>query len=330
MEVSRLENLPPPPGIIRSIKAGFDVIASHITAIAMPLLLNVFLWLGPRLRMEAMFGEIQNDVVSIWKASGVPAADIQSVLTWYEMTLPKINLFWLTRTLPIGISSLLLPHGPESTPLGVPAIWQVNVLNFPGWILLLTFVGWVGGAIYFRSVAWVSISDNEQTIQVSGAIFQTALISFFFAVALIALGMPLLLILFIVSQFSAVLANLFVLFVSLASVWVIVPLFFWPHGVFLNKQNVLTSIMSSIQLARFTLPTSSLFVLVVFLLAYGLNFLWSIPSEDSWMTLFGIFGHAFVTTALLASSFIYYRDMSAWIQAVLEKLRPSNVVNNQA
>jgi hypothetical protein len=37
MEVSRLENLPPPPGIINSIKAGFDAIASRITAILLPL-----------------------------------------------------------------------------------------------------------------------------------------------------------------------------------------------------------------------------------------------------------------------------------------------------
>lgn len=330
MEVSRIENLPPPPGIISSIRAGFDVIASHITAILMPLLLNLFLWLGPRLRMDAMFAAMKSDVVSIWKAGGIPAEEIQNVLTWYETTLPQINLFWVARTLPIGISSLLLPHGNLATPMGSPINWQVDVYNFLGWLLMLTFFGWVGGAIYFRSVAWVATREKDQTIEVSNAILQTVLISIFFTIVLIAIGLPVLFILFLVAQFSAILANLFVLFASLASVWVIVPLFFWPHGVFIKKQNVLTSILSSIQLARFTLPTSSLFVLSVFLLANGLNFLWSIPAEDSWMTLVGIFGHAFVTTALLAASFIYYRDMSAWVQAVLEKLRPNSVVNNQA
>lgn len=327
MEVSRIENLPPPPGIINSIRAGFDVIASHITVILIPLLLNLFLWLGPRLRLDAMFASMKNDVISIWKASGVPAADIQNVLNWYEATLPHINLFWLVRTLPIGISSLLLPHGNLATPMGAPIVWQVNVFNFPGWLLMLTFIGWVGGAIYFRSVAWVAIRDQEQTIEIPNAILQTVLISIFFTILIFALGIPVLLFLLMILQRSALLGNLFILFASLASVWVIVPLFFWPHGVFIKKQNVLTAIMSSFQLARFTLPTSSLFVLVVFLLANGLNFLWSIPAEDSWMTLVGIFGHAFVTTALLAASFIYYRDMSAWVQAVLQKLRPNNVIN---
>ena len=74
-------------------------------------------------------------------------------------------------------------------------------------------------------------------------------------------------------------------------------------------------------MARFTLPTSSLFVLSVLLIAYGLNFLWNIPSSDSWMALVGIAGHAFITTSLLAASFIYYRDMQAWLQIVLDRLK---------
>jgi len=111
------------------------------------------------------------------------------------------------------------------------------------------------------------------------------------------------------------------LVLSLVSMWVIVPLFFWPHGVFLKRQNFLTSIISSVQMARFTLPTSSMFILTIFLLSVGLNYLWSIPDEDSWMTLIGIFGHAFVSTALLAGSFIYYRDMNAWLQNVIERLK---------
>jgi hypothetical protein len=82
-------------------------------------------------------------------------------------------------------------------------------------------------------------------------------------------------------------------------------------------------------MARFTLPTSSMFVLTVFLLSFGLNFLWSIPPKNSWMTAVGILGHSFVTTALLAASFIYYRDMNIWLQGVIEKMR-TNSVTKQA
>ncbi|MBM4426993.1 MAG: hypothetical protein FJ031_07120 [Chloroflexi bacterium] len=321
-----MENLPPPPGIINSIRAGFDTIASHITVILLPLLLNLLMWLGPRLRMDALFGSVENDMVDIWRSGGIPAEDIQRVLDWYDATIPAINLFWVVRTLPVGISNLLLANGTSATPMGDPAIWQVSGLSLPGWIILLTLIGWVGGALYFRSVAWIVLVEKEQVVHTFAAIFQTVLLSILFGIVLFMIGLPLILVLVLLAQLNAFLANLFVLFVSLGSVWVIVPLFFWSHGIFLDRQNVFASMLSSIQLTRFTLPTSSLFVLTVFLLAYGLNFLWRIPAEDSWLTLFGIFGHSFVTTALLAGSFIYYRDMKAWLKDVLETLRPVNSV----
>ena len=327
MEVSRIENLPPPPGIISSIKAGFDVIASHILVILLPLALNLGMWLGPRLQMDALFKSLESDMVLIWQASQIPADQIQSMITSYETMTQSANLFQLLRTFPIGIPVLFAPtKGPFTTPLGDPAILQVNGLTLLLWFFLLTGIGWIIGAIYFRIVAGVTFPQQTESVHVLQAIFQTILISIVGNLLLFALSMPIFFILLVAMQVSTVLANLVVLFVALGSVWVIVPLFFWAHGVFLKRQNVLTSILSSIKLTRFTLPTSSLFVLTVFLLSYGLNYLWRLPSLNSWLTLLGLFGHSFVTTALLASSFIYYYEMSAWVQTVLDKLRPNNVI----
>ena len=327
MEISKVENLPPPPGVISSIKAGFDTIATHITAILLPLLLNLFLWLGPRLRMNALFDSIQGDVVQIWKSGGVSADDIQKVLTWYNDTIPNINLFWLLHTVPIGISSLFFSQVAVSTPLGNPATLQVSALNLLGWMFLLTLAGWVGGGLYFRSVAWIATANKDDPrLSVTRAITQTMLISILWGVLIMAVGFPVLLILVLIIQLSPIIANLLVIVISLVSMWVIVPLFFWPHGVFIRKQNVITSIVSSFQMTRFTLPTSSMFVLAAFLLTFGLNYLWSIPPQNSWMTFVGILGHSFVATALLASSFIYYRDMNIWLQTVIDKLRPNAVI----
>jgi hypothetical protein len=322
MESTRVENLPPPPGVIKSIKAGFDAIATRLSAILLPILLDLYLWLGPRLRMDALFNSVKNDVVSIWLSGGIPAKDIQQMLDWYEKTIPSINLFWFLRTLPIGISSLFFSQEIAQTPLGTPVILQVTGFNLFGLMILITLVGWIGGSLYFRGVAWlVTASENDQPIRATRAIGQTILVSILWSILSILIGVPLFLIILVLLQFSQILVNIAILLLSLASMWLIVPLFFWPHGVFLKKQNFFASILSSFQMARFTLPTSSMFILTVFLLSWGLNYLWSIPPRDSWMTLVGIFGHAFVTTALLAASFIYYRDMNAWLQTVIERLR---------
>ncbi|MBL8050204.1 MAG: hypothetical protein JNM46_03200 [Anaerolineales bacterium] len=322
MEVTRLENLPPPPGIISSIRAGFDSIASHITAILLPLFLNLFFWLGPRLRINVLFDSFKDDMIRIWQNGGIPAEEIQRVITAYDTALPAFNLFWLFRTLPIGISSLPLSRQLLPTPLGEPIAWQAN-----GWILFfaffgLTFLGWLGGALYFRSVAWVAVPSENGVVSVFNAILQTILISIFCTILLMIFAPILSLILLFLSSQNIIITSLVILVLSFVSMWFIVPIFFLPHGVFVKKQNIFTAIGSSIQLTRFTLPNSSMFVLTVFLLSYGLNVLWRIPPESSWLTLLAIFGHSFVTTALLAGSFIYYRDMTTWLQTVLEKLRP--------
>ena len=327
MNVSKIENLPPPPGIINSLKVGFDIIATHITAIFLPLLLNLFLWLGPRLRMDALFNSMKADVLAIWRSGGIPAEDIQRAMDLYEKTIPRINLFWIFHTIPIGISSMFLPQKISQTPLGDPAILQVSATSLLSWIFFLILFGWIGGGMYFRSVAWLSMQNQDvPPMSVSHAIVQTILLSISWVVLFFLIGVPIFLALAVVLQFSATVANLLILLLCFVSMWVIVPLFFWPHGVFIKQQNVIAAILSSVQLVRFTLPTSSLFVLMVFLLTFGLNFLWSIPSEDSWMMLLGIFGQSFVATALLAASFVYYRDMTLWLQTVMEKLRP-NVVS---
>jgi len=322
MESTRIENLPPPPGIIASLKAGFDSVAAHITAILLPVLLDMFLWLGPRLHLDTLFTLIRGDMISIWKASGISETDIQAALSMYETNIPQINLFNLLRTFPIGFSgflyplqkfpfevfNLIFPPAALRTPLGTPAILQVTPLNLLGWVFLLTLIGWIGGGLYFRSVAWASVMSQDTPIPTpSRAVVQTFLLSMVWFVICGVVGFPFLVLLALILQANESIGFIIVLLLSLMSMWVIVPLFFWPHGIFVKSQNFLLSMISSIQLTRFTLPTSSMFVLMIFLLTAGLNYLWSIPPEDSWMTLLGIFGHAFVTTGL---------------QKVIEKLKP--------
>jgi hypothetical protein len=277
--------------------------------------------------MQKLYEAIQPAMLSFWRAGGFSAEDIGSVAEFYATMLPKLNLFWLVRAVPIGISSLFFARDVQATPLGASSILSVTSdLDFLGWLFLLTVVGWIGGGLYFRSVSrLVTISGLSEPLSTGRAILQTILVSILWTGVVIAIGIPLFVVLALLVQASTLVAQISILVFSLLSMWLIVPLFFWPHGVFIYRQNALHSLLSSLRMTRFTLPTSSMFVLTVFLLNVGLNFLWSIPSEDSWMTVVGILGHAFVTTALLAGSFIYYRDLNSWVQTVFERLKASTL-----
>jgi hypothetical protein len=326
MQAPRLDAqvLPPPPGIIGSLRAGFDVIAAHITVILMPLGLDLLLWLGPRLSMNQIVQPVLKEVGSMAASSGLQPDDISAAIDLYRRFFQEFNLLTVLRTLPIGVSSLMSGRMPTQSPLGAPTILQVDSPEqLLGLVFLITLTGWMLGGLYFNWVAaLVRPEALAETPPAAGrAIVQTLLYSMVWAILAWTLGVPVILVVYLLFAINTLLGEGALLFLGFVSLWLIVPLFFSPHGIFVRKQNVIASFLGSLQMTRFTLPTSSLFVLTVCLIGVGLNFLWAVPTNDSWMALVGILGHAFVTTALLASSFIYYQDMTAWLQTVLARLR---------
>ncbi len=328
MDVQRLEALPPPPGVINSLKTGFDVVASHVVLIVMPLLLDVFLWLGPRLSVNDLLGPMYKAFFEQARLSLTSANDLKRLAAFQDIfneLLQRFNLFSLItrlQTFPVGVSSLAAKVMPENNPLGAQNVVQVpSGFALLGYMLLLVLVGWLVGGLYFRWVSGTVLGENETGIGLGRAILQTIFLSVIWFVALIFITVPILLIIMALTFISPALASGALFVILLLSFWLIVPVFFTPHGIFVRRQNALYSIYTSLKMARFTLPTSGMFVFTVFILSTGLNYLWSVPDSDSWMMLIGIAGHAFITTALLAASFAYYRDMNVWLQMIFEQLQ---------
>ena len=325
MDMQKLETLPPPPGVIGSLRAGFDAVSSHVVLILLPLALDLFLWLGPRLSVGNLYAAILSQWFDLNKRAGFPVQNADVITERVEM-LGRINMLNWLRTLPVGIPSLLsglLPDSlPLQTPLGVQIIIQVpSMLEMLGWLLALTLVGWIGGGLYFRWVSGATLGGEELGISPVRAIVQTFILSVIWVVSLFILLIPIVMIIAVLALLSPTLANGAVLLLLIVSFWLVVPLFFTPHGIFVQKLNAFHSILSSLKMARFTLPTSSMFVFAVFVLSTGLNYLWSVPDINSWMLLVGIAGHAFITTTLLSASFAYYHDMNGWLQLVFNQLQ---------
>jgi hypothetical protein len=313
-----------------SLRDGFYAVSSHVWLILLPLLLDLFLWLGPRLSVDKLLHPFFSMVFKQMRTTLTSSADVQRFTDYqaaFSEMVERFNLLSLVGKLqafPVGVSSLLAQTMPVETPLGSQNVIQINsLLGSLSLGFLFTVLGWVFGGLYFRWVSGIALGDANQARMVSPAwaIFQTLLLSVIWVAVLMIILIPILLILTVLTMLSPVLASGAILIGLFFSFWLIVPLFFTPHGIFVRRQNAFYSIFSSWRMARFTLPTSGLFVLSVFLLSTGLNYLWSVPTDNSWMLLVGIAGHAFITTALLAASFVYYRDINVWLQAVLEQLQ---------
>jgi len=317
MQQTTVGALPPPPGVIASLQRGFDAVAAHLTAILLPVALDLLLWLGPRLSMERLMHPILLQIREA-AASGPTADSLRSSLEAYREFVQRFNLLSLLRTFPIGVPSLMSDKMPVRSPLGVPPTLQVDSPDhLLGWIVFLTLGGWLLGGLYFHRMAAL-VSSRRAARQ---ALLQTFLYCMLWTVLSWAVGLPAAFLLYLLFGLHPLLGSGALFLLGLLAVWLIVPLFFSAHGIFLKGQNVPMSILSGFRIARSAARPSGLLVLTIILLSLGLNLLWAIPAEDSWMTLVGILGHAFVTTAVLASSFVYYQDMSAWLEIALARLQ---------
>jgi hypothetical protein len=327
METSKETQLPPPPGVVGALRAGLDITSNHLSVLLLPLALDLLLWFGPRLSVKSVFLPAIEEMIKINSSSGLPVDGLTILQTASTDFLGQFNLFSALRTFPIGVSSLMTDKMPVQTPLGGQATIEVGSVGT--FILLafgLTILGWILGGLYFNSVSRVT-GNGAASLGMFRTVAQTLLFSTGLAILSMMIGFPVLIVLIVLELISPALMQVVLVLFALVATWLIVPVYFSPFGIYLRGENALTSTWSGLRLARFTLPTSSIFVLAIFIISYGLNFLWEVPAENSWMMLVGVIGHAFIATALLASSFIYYRDMNAWLQIALERMKPNTAAS---
>ena len=313
-----------PPKIISSILAGFNAVANNIYLILMPIILDLFLLFGPKLRLKNVLDPyLQQAIKNLYSFSTVEMKDMVDLTReMWSTFLTEFNLFSLLRTYPIGIPSLLAGQSIQSSPVGSSPIIDVNTWGeLIVFSILLIMIGIVIGSIYFNEVERNSRgSKRPYSVQVSiWQIIQSYLLTGALFILLGVFLIPSSIVVSLIAIFNPIIAQIVLLLTMLIAIWLFIPVFFSPHGIFASQQNALVSIMTSYRLVRSYLPGTGLFMVLILLFSQGLNLIWLIPPSTSWFILVGIAGHSFVSTSLLAASFNYYLLGTNWMKAVIEQ-----------
>jgi hypothetical protein len=315
--------LPPSPNLIAALRAGFDAITNHILLIFFPVALDLFLWLGPHLRLTQLIKSTISQLISLYRLQDPGMAEmLRGGQELWNLVAEQFNLWALLRSYPVGIPSLMVSRFPLETPLGSPIHWEIHSLGIVllAWVLI-TLAGMVAGTFYFVLVAQASLSGQLHWREALGqwpwAALQVFFLALLWAVFLVGVSIPGSFIFSLAALGGVSISQCAILLYASFLVWLMLPLLFSAHGIFVNRHNMFASLKNSVRLTQRTLPTSVLFFLMALLLSKGLDILWIAPPETSWLTLIGVAGHAFVTTGLLAASFVYYRDADRWVRGML-------------
>jgi len=319
MEQSKITLIGTPPRMFKTMLAGFNTIANNAYLLIFPIVLNLALWLGPKLRVKELLtptvGQFSTELLRLSPADMVET--IKSSQTIWAQLLEQYNLATVIRTIPVGIPSLIARLSPIESPLTWNPIVEIPSLNWAvAAIGIFLTVGFLLGSLFFYLISLETDKEKQKFI------FKDYLFTYINSVVIfclllgvgILIAIPIFLILSVLSLMNATLAQVFILLAGFGLLWFLMPLVFSIHGVFVLKKKAMASILISVRLIRFYLPGTGLFVMTAALLSELLNKLWILPEPDSWMMLFSIGGHSFVVAGLLAASFIYYREGLRWMQ----------------
>lgn len=318
--------LPPPPGAIGALVGGFNAVTGNIAVILTPILFDTFLWLGPRLASSVFFAPMREILPQV--QAQLPAGQVQPLVDFFTEFANGFNLFSVLRTFPLGVFSLMSANLSLNSPLGLrPAFEIPNLLIFLGLMLCLTVGGWLAGSWYFQTVAQAALG-REKVAGIFRALFHSLMLAAFWAFVFLLANLPLVIFFFLLSLLNSLLVSAILFIVILPLTWLGMAVFFSFHGIFAGRQNLFISVRNSLRMLRYGLPPLGWFSMLALVISQGLNLLWRIPPVNSWMAGIGIIGHAFVSTSLLAASFIYYRDLNAWIESALDWLKSQKTTSS--
>ncbi len=304
----------PPLGVVASITTGFDVVNKRLELIVLPLALDLFLWLGPRLSIKPLVAEM---VALLSAPPGDDSAALaQALAAWRQLLTEqgeRFNLFSSLSTSPLGVPSVMAGRGAAGGPLDAPLVWPVDdplVYFFCFGVLIL--LGLLLGALYFGGIAQqvrdARLDWSALFRQVWGDWAWMTALAFIALAVLVMMGGPVLVLSLIFAIISPALGSVAAVLGLSVIVWVMIFGGFTLPGLLLQRRGLLGALWDSLRLVQSSLPQTAGLFATTTLLNFGLSLLWNLPADDSWFLGVGLAGHALVSTALAAALFVFYKD----------------------
>ncbi len=305
-----------PPGVINSVAAGFELTTSHLWFALVPVVLDLFLWLGPRLSVTRLMPRL---------LEVFPPDEAIAVYTDQLLALaPRVNLLSALSFPLIGVPALMAGPSAEQTPLPTAAVELTSISSWFWLAVVLNLAGLLLGVVYFTMLTQPLRQEAFDLRRLAGRVARGALrlvgLVVIFLTLLVMLGLALLPVLLIVAFFG--LGVTAVAFLGgVLGMWLVFYFSFSMHGIVLHEVGVLPAMLGSVRLIQRHMWPALLMLAAVIVVGNGLNTLWRLVDNGSWLTLVSIAGHGFISTGLLVATFLFYqsrteRDASYQIRIV--------------
>jgi len=305
-----------PLGVIESLQQGFNFLNRHLWLLLPLIILDIGLWLGPRLSIAPLIQGVESLLADQPEMPADVAANFNTAIDTLQAFGSGYNLLSLLAGLLTGIPSLMArldihaigsPISPvillsdwHTVLLLVASLIPLGVLIGSYWLTLIAFSlegKRIRSAAFLRRWGWVWLNVN---LYLLALLFILAFFSVMFGVigafALVfgAAG----------ALFIAVLWIFFIGF----SIWLSISLYFVVISVAMDGVNLARAVWRSLNVVgRNAVSTLGFFILAQMLME-GFARIWARLSVHEWGVALSILGNAYLGAAIVTAAFLFYQS----------------------
>ncbi len=305
-----------PLGVIDAVSAGLALVWRRPWTLLVPILFDALLWILPRLSLTQLFRPFTNQFLNVTALSSDPQAAEETRRALQQM-IDSFNVLGLVAAMLNGITripSLLAVNAAEVTsPISA---WAYSTPLQSAPLLVVMFIplfllGLLGVALYLE---WIAQGARPLETAAPGASFvriaklwlRLILFALLLGAFLIATSIVVLVLQRVFN--NSALAAFAILLSSVGLFWIFIYFFFVPSAAAVSDIGLVEALKRSTLLFRvFFFPTVALVALSIFL-DQGLTLVWDGLTVSSVGVVVGIVANAFIGTALIAASMVYYQD----------------------
>ncbi len=306
-----------PLGVIESLQQGFTFLNHHLWLLLLPIFLDVFLWLGPRLSVSTLFGRFVDEIFHQPDLPQEFAANFEVTAESLKSLGANYNLLSLLVGTLTGLPSLFarLDFRSVSSPHGGMidlTSWQAVL----AWLLVLIPIGIFIGSFWLTHVVFSLRRErflSRAFISRWGWVWLN--VNLYFVVLFVAIVLFSLLVGSIGAIFlllfgtigAALFSVLWVLSIGF-SVWLSIGLYFVVTAISLDGVNLASAVWRSLNVVGRNALSTLGFLILALLLTEGFSRIWMQLSVQTWGVVLSIVGNAYLGAAIVAASFLFYQS----------------------
>ena len=316
--------------IIDALTSGFNTVARRLWLILIPVTLDVFVWLGPKMSIARLVRRLE-PLLTPQASMNLSKADIYNLAMSRNALIEmgeNFNLFSLLSNTFLGV-----PNFMAVSPLGLSASQPSLGEVANGWvglalIVVLVLLSIFIACLYLELMAQIvktnAINLKHLPRRVASVAGRIIVLGFILLLVVAVLILPVSIFLTLVALVSQGLAvmllGLFSMMTFWGSIMVMVYLFYFVDDLLVNENGLLQAGWNSMLMVRRNFWSTIGLILLTNVLNAGLMLIWQRLTFAPWGVVIAILGNAFIGSGLVAAIMIFYQSRYRKWQEELGKI----------